>query len=451
MPVSWIRYLSPGAFSESLHGKVTVNLVLRGCAVLFAFLMHLTIARLLGAHQSGLIFLAWSLLFMAAVIAKQGLDAALIRYAGSAWDKADYGALHSLLTSALSQSMSASIRVSIFLLIVSYPLAMYVFQQPELLSVLIFIGLSVIPYSQCWVYSGFLKAISRAHFATTVESLLIPVSMLLQISILYFINMLNANNVAIAFLISCTATMLVSYVIVKKCFPCKSVKNKKFPRNEMMKSAKQLMMVDGMNWLIAFSAIPILGIFASAEEVAQYSVAQKLAVQVSMVLLVCNSIVAPRFSGLYESGRNDEIWILMRKIILLMTFISLPLAMIFIFWPSIISLLFGEEFFLAESLLPLLAFAQLINVMTGPAGYLLTTTGHERIMKNIMLINVVLIVPLVFVCSWQWHAPGAVFATSLGVIAQNLSALFYARNKIETSKRETLIPLNYSTVKSRIS
>ncbi len=435
---------------RQLYSNISLNLLLRGIAVLSAFLMHLMIARLLGAQGSGLIFLAWSILFAAAVIGKQGMDVAVIRHAGAAWDRKQFDTLYVLLETAHSRCLRWSLGSGFLLAILAYPLSQYVFKQLDLFWVLVTVSLTVIPYSHYWVSAGFLKAISRSQHGTNAESLLVPICMLLFMGLLYVSGWLNAHTLSLAFLLSCVINMWLANWRIRQVMPARG---ERACHNSMplQASAHPLMMLDGLNWLIAFSAIPILGMFATAEQVAHYSIAQKLSLQISLVLMVCNSVVAPRFAGLFESAQYQALYHLYRKTTRLITLVALPLALLFIFWPGIVSLLFGQGFAEAEILLPILALAQLLNVATGPAGYILTTTGHEKRVRNIMLVNTLFIIPLVIVCSWQWQALGAAVATSLGLAIQNLSACYFAYKKVFLPTKHLPFSSAVDRLQSRVS
>lgn len=439
----------PARQLRQLYSNISLNLLLRGFAVLSAFLMHLMIARLLGAHGSGLVYLAWSILFVAAVIGKQGMDVAVIRHAGSAWDRQQFDTLYALLDTAHSRCLRWSLGTATLLVILAYPLSHYVFKQADLLWVLVIVSLTVIPYSHYWVSAGFLKAISRSQHGTIAESLLVPVCMLIFMGLLFVSGWLTAQTLSVAFLLSCVVNMWLANGRIRQVMPVRS--GRACFSEPLQASAQPLMMLDGLNWLIAFSAIPILGLFATAEQVAHYSIAQKLTMQISLVLMVCNSVIAPRFAGLFESSQHQALYDLYRKTTRLITLVALPLALLFIFWPGIVSLLFGQGFAEAEILLPILALAQLLNVATGPAGYVLTSTGHEKRVRNIMLANTLIIIPLVIVCSWQWQALGAAVATATGLAIQNLSACYFAYKKVFLPAKHIPFSIAADRLQSRVS
>jgi len=138
---------------------------------------------------------------------------------------------------------------------------------------------------------------------------------------------------------------------------------------------------------MSFSETLLLGIFRSIDEVGIYSAALRVALLVNFVLVAFNSILAPKFASLYHRNDMDEIGHLTVRSVAIMLVLTAPLFALCFLFPEYVLKLFGSEFVAASTALMILAFSQLINVMTGPIGILLMMTGHEKLMRQNSIIS----------------------------------------------------------------
>ena len=100
---------------------------------------------------------------------------------------------------------------------------------------------------------------------------------------------------------------------------------------------------------------------------------------------------------------------------------GLPLFLCLLLGTPLIPIVFGSEY--SASILPLviLLFGQLINVLTGPVGYLLTMTGHEqesfRILLKVLIIGILLNIPAIYFLGGE----GAAIATAIAIAGRNIA------------------------------
>ena len=78
-------------------------------------------------------------------------------------------------------------------------------------------------------------------------------------------------------------------------------------------------------------------------------------------------------------------------------------------------------------MLRILAFGQLINVATGSVGYLLSMTGHERLLRNTVLIAAVVSLGGGLTLIPAFGLTGAALATATGLAVQNLLCVWQVR------------------------
>jgi O-antigen/teichoic acid export membrane protein len=108
----------------------------------------------------------------------------------------------------------------------------------------------------------------------------------------------------------------------------------------------------------------------------------------------------------------------------------MPLVVLLVVAGEPILTLFGTEFGSAYELLMVLLLGQLINIITGPVGHLLTMTGHEQTLRNLLLLMLPLTLVLCLLLIPAYGALGAAWAIALPMIAENLICCWLVKKRL---------------------
>jgi O-antigen/teichoic acid export membrane protein len=114
----------------------------------------------------------------------------------------------------------------------------------------------------------------------------------------------------------------------------------------------------------------------------------------------------------------------------LMILFSMPLVVLLMVAGEPILTLFGTEFGSAYELLMVLLLRQLINIITGPVGHLLTMTGHEQTLRNLLLLMLPLTLVLCLLLIPAYGALGAAWAIALPMILENLICCWLVKKRL---------------------
>jgi O-antigen/teichoic acid export membrane protein len=174
----------------------------------------------------------------------------------------------------------------------------------------------------------------------------------------------------------------------------------------------------------------MIGALATAADVGVYEVAFKLAGATSLLLTAINTILAPKLSELYWSGRRDALQRSLHYGARLIFWASVPVLLAIAAAPRFWLALFGPEFVAGRRVLLLVAAGQFVNSATGSVGVLLNMTGHQHVLRNIILVALALNVAINAwgIPRWGIDAAGAAGLVTLLVV--NLSAAVYARRAL---------------------
>src|SRR5690606_9979593 len=122
----------------------------------------------------------------------------------------------------------------------------------------------------------------------------------------------------------------------------------------------------------------MLGRLRGAAEAGRYAVAPRIAEPVPFLLAPASTIIAPTRSRLPQEGRVSELQALLTSTVRFVFLATLPLVVgLLVFAAPLIRVAFGEDYLASAPSLRILAFAQSLIVLGGPAGLLLDMTGNE--------------------------------------------------------------------------
>ncbi len=420
---------SPHADLYRLLRLISSSFAVRGVGVACGFALHVILSRTLGPEGAGLFYLGLTLMMAGAAIGKFGLDTALMRFAGSAAEQGDMATVRGLFVQASLLSALLSLAMGALLLVGSGWLAEAVFDNAALQPVLALMALGLVPYSLIWVQSGVLKAVDRSVAATWVESALLPLMMALAIGGLAWLNLLTPARAA-----GCQAGIsLVVWLLGGLIFrrgPGARGDGHRRPWRHLISAALPLALIDSMNFLLAWAIIPILGAVAPESEVGIFNAAHRLSIQLSIVLVVFGGIMGPRFAASHARGDLATLEQQAARTTALMSLAAVPAALVFLGWPGIVGLIFGADFAAGGTILQILAIGQVYNLVSGPAGYVLVMTGHQRAMRNILAFTLLLSLPLIAVLATHHGGTGAAVGVSFGLILQNTLALWIVYRRL---------------------
>ena len=165
--------------------------------------------------------------------------------------------------------------------------------------------------------------------------------------------------------------------------------------------------------------ILMLGFLAAPAEVGKYQVAYRTSTILLFVLAAASSLIPSVISSLYHSDRKErlrEVFVIATKWITYLTVFGYVFLLIY---SSEFLQLFGKSFVGAQRALIILATVQLLAASSGPIGFMLTMSGHERYEVMNATISSILNVVLNYVLILQFGIVGAAVATGISITVMN--------------------------------
>ncbi len=203
-----------------------------------------------------------------------------------------------------------------------------------------------------------------------------------------------------------------------------------YKTGEWTRASSRIMLVNGVWMTNRYVGLLVLGTLDSTRATAVYGVVEKGAALIVMVHFAVNMPLAPAIARLHAQADRWGLEHATEHMARVATLVSLPLCVAFAVFPGVYLGIFGPGFQTGATAMAILAFAQLVNAATGPAGNILIMTGNERSAVRAtvggLLVNVVLAVALVP----SLGVTGSAIAFAASLISWNVALVVMARRRV---------------------
>jgi len=392
------------------------SVFIRVLGSLSAFGLTYVIAKQFSSIDAGYFFFFLSMLFISSSICRFGLDNVFLKLIGekSILLKEDYITLKSgfLLT----------IINSIFFIILTY-----IFYQLQILPWFIFTGLCVsLPVFNFVFLFGM---ISQGQSKTIISVLILNILInFITCMFLYFLNFTELHNLVFFYICSIFFVLLLCFCsnlnVTKRIIISKtdfaSVIKKSFPFFIFTFNGQMQI------WFGQFC----LGMFTLSSAVANFAISLRVSLLLSFILVAINIVIAPKIAYCVRHNEHSNLKKLIMNSNIIIYVISLPVFIIFFLNVELIIDLFGAEYSEDLSIIYILLLGQLVNVLTGSVGYLLSMGGHERDLKYISLFSLSILILFSFILIPIYSEVGAAIATCTSIILQNTISAFYVKKRL---------------------
>lgn len=412
-------------------GTLGVNLV----GSVLAFAAHVVLARLIGAGQYGLYAVSLAWIAIMALTAKMGLDAVVLRLVAAYAATAEWGRLLGLARFAGLVTLLAAGGVYAFL-VLFLELADDAVGPPMKLALEV-AGLLVPVMAVNGMLQATLRGLKHPVLAVVPENLLRPV--LLVVAALVLAHVVPSSDVDVRAMIWLTLfTGLVALAV--NFWLCDDLIGAKlrgvraeYLGTQWRRIAAPLWLMAAMHLVLHQVDLLIMGAIRDAEEAGVYAAVLRLAGIVSVGLTAANVAFAPVISELHARGNYSELRHTARSVAIAVAAFAIPVCVGLAALADPLLGLFGEPFRSGATALRILVVGHLVNVLSGPVGFLLTMTGHERFAAKVICTAVGLSLLLNGLFIPIWGIDGAAAATAASMIFWNAAMLFFVLRNLRVN------------------
>lgn len=398
----------------------------------FSYILIWFMARFMGAGTVGEFNLMVAICGIIGILSRLGFHNSLIKFIAQARIKGKNIYSNILFLKTTWIVLSVNIVVSVILFFASGIIAEQVFHKPLLAPIIKWSAFSIFPISFCHIAAAYL----RGHKKIWEFSLLQDFGNYFVFIILFIPLVFIWRTPLLPVFcwdISWFVVMLFALLIISRIPHTKLLKFRGAGLVEaypLLKVSIPMMLTNSLTFMLNWLDTFMLGIYKTNEDVGIYSSAARLAT-LSTIMLTANAVVVgPKIVTLFTQEKKAELKRLLTHSTFIVTAISLPLALIMIFFPSFMLGLFGEEFKSGKWVLIILSVSQLINASTGLVGLALNMTGKEVLMQNLMIITTVLNLVLNLLLIPPYGIEGAAIATGTSLAFRNLVSFYYVKKHL---------------------
>lgn len=424
---------SDSDLEELLNGSV-IAFALKLAGVACTYIFTFFIARYYGAEAMGIFALSFTMLQIASIVSRLGLDTALLRFISQYASKGEWVCVRKVYRNALQLVLPASLVMSLIFMYSSPWVATNFFQKESLKVYFQIAALGIVPFS--WLYLNTeclrgLKEIKSYAFLQTISPYLIGSVLLILLS---FIFPGSNHQPVIAYIISIVLTCIGSIWIWKGRSRHKqslsSSKPEVIRHKALLKVSGPMLLASSMFLIMQWTDTLMLGALRSEEEVGVYSVCLKIANITSLSLMAINSIAAPKFAEMWGKENIKGLEKIAKQSTKMIVFISTPILLVIAIFPSSILNLFGNEFTTGYLALILLVLGQFINSISGSVGYILQMTEQETIHQKIIVLASIINVFLNYILIPTHGITGAALASMASTFFWNVYMIIVIRKKL---------------------
>jgi len=393
-------------------------------------IMTTLVARNLELESSGIFFLCFSTLTVLSIFCSRGMHVTYVRFISKLQSKDEWSKINSIFTKGLYSVLKVVIITSLIIFFSSNYVSLFVFNSFDN-SIIIKIFSLCIPFFTISKLIGYaLQGLDKTSSTVFLQNINIPIFF----ATIFVIGNIQGidNNLYVFSIYFFIANLMNFFVSVFLWYNVKktSINIDDSENESFMVTSQPLWILSSITILIQFSGEILTGIFSTTSEVAYFSVANRIAMLISIVLIAINLVAAPRFAKHFYNNNLKE----MRKIFYLcskiMICVSFPVLIGIILYSSEIMGFFGNEYVKGVIVLKILIIGQFINVACGSVGFILNMTGHEKDMRNISLFTLIVALTSGIILIQKYGSLGAAISTSVVISSQNLIACYFVKKRL---------------------
>lgn len=407
-------------------GALAVNIAGIGVAML----LHLLLARAMGAEAYGVYayVLTWTVLLV--LVAKMGFDTALVRYVAEYRVRRDWRRLAGVRRFSEWTALVLGTGLG-----VATALAVWALDpSPALTHTFAVAALLVPALALLQIRQSVLRALKWVVRSLLPFSVVQPVALAMLVGLLLVVPFAPPTDAAVvmtAHLVSVVAATMVCTTWLRRAIP--SQVGGATPEShvrEWLRVSAPMLLVSGMRVVGNKADILLLGLLVGTTEAGIYAVASRVSQLAALGLTAGNAIAAPVVAELYAENRLAELQRTSALMALVATAVAIVVGAVIVVGRVLLLGLFGPAFTVGATALVILTLGQALSSTLGPVGYLLNMTGRQDVNARINTATAILNVLLNLAVIPRYGLVGAAAVTAGLIVLNNAWTWLTVRRRI---------------------
>lgn len=368
--------------------------------VVFAFsalVTNVLLSRMLNTSDFGTYMLAFNISFFGNIVGIIGINQSIIRFTTENLQRKRYLQMKSAVRVSLCIALAGAVGTVILYILLQHFVLSRIMNSAQLDHIAVFTGLWIIANVMQQFIGETFRGLHEIKHASLFGGVL---SNILYITCLVAMMMMGHRQldistviltVSITLLLNCT---LGGWILRRKLksFPSHDqgsvLSTDRVKSSVIFRVSYPIMLSNVAVFFLTSTDLWILGIFQSEDQVAIYGAAVRLIATINFFGVLLNLVLSTHISEKNAIGQLNELEKTGKLVTILMTLPAIFLVLVFmLFGKEILGVFFGSYYSKAEPILVVLSIGQVINLLVGPSGLILTLTGNERTMLRISLFT----------------------------------------------------------------
>ena len=184
--------------------------------------------------------------------------------------------------------------------------------------------------------------------------------------------------------------------------------------------------------LTATLDVLVLGAYATAETLGQYSLVKMLLVMTGLFGGAFNQTLGPLVAAHHARGDRAATCDAIASTVRFIALATVPLVLAVSFWGAALVPLLGESFQTSAGVVAWLAIGQLAAVLLGPAGWALSMTGKHVLELAILVAGLAIAAVACALAIPAYGQIGAAIATACSIVGTNALRVWFVRRSLGT-------------------
>ena len=407
--------------------------VFHSLGVLMSYASFFYISYFYGAAVLGSLVLVITISSIFAVVPRFGFDISLIRI----YSELVVGSIGNQVSAVFIKTTVFTICLSIFFVVLMLfgkeIIVHSILDMDDFMVLIPLVAIAIMTTSLLGVFGGFFRGMKKIKTFVFFNSILQPAMFLILV---YAFGAQELKEVVTIFIISSVFnTIFAFFSLVYNQSKLKNNLNLtnspiRYPFIMILSFSAPVLVSSSFAMLMLWTDVVMLGIYKTEFDVGVYSVIQKLSITIIFILGSINTIAAAKFAELFSNKNIKELKKMAQIAAKLIFYGTLPVVLIFIFFPSFILSLFGPEFKFGATALVLISIGQFVNAICGPVGFMLDMTNNQKTVRNVVIISAFINISLNYLLIPAHGINGAAFSSMVSMIFLNLCMLFAVKKRL---------------------
>jgi O-antigen/teichoic acid export membrane protein len=415
---SFLRRFTISANEKTIIQRSGVAFAIQAAGAVLSFVLQVLLARWIGKEGYGNFSYAYNWAQILAVFGAFGFTISILRFLPDYIARKDWSHVQGLLATFRLITLGASSLMA--LLVMVY---FGIFGQEGINELVLFAGIGLTPLiAMKDLNTEAIRGSNQIGLAYGPPYVLQPILVIaLSLMTLNVVGFMSSMGAVTALGISLFIVIIGQSIILRRVLLQTQQTTSAYAVSEWLKPSPSLLIVQGALVVMSRSDLLVVGLLLGATDVGVYAAATKSAYLIGFVLVAVNAVIAPKIAPLYSDSDKQGLQELVKKGTRLAASIALIATIFMIGFSAQILELFGEGFAAARVSLIILSIGQLANAATGPVGYLLNLTGHQRVTALVYSLAALLGVVLAYVLVPTMGFNGAAIGAAMALVFQNLT------------------------------